>query len=286
MNFYQLYIPTIVVSDVIPRTRYTLLKESIVIESYAYGVIDHNEFLDNAVTDIVIYGDNDAAWARPVVMGGPEYVFIEDNTFVYTGNGNDAGHSVSANHGARYVFRNNTINSIFSDNFHLSAPIDVHGNFFYGRGSVAFEIYNNTINSEHSYRGMFIRGGTGLIYNNNFYGDFTRPIHLTNYRSAYTPGNEPSGGCPITDYDPYYCSDDYPCIDQIKDLYIWNNKYNEIAISAVVDDRGYNTVHIQENRDYFHYAKPGYNPYTYPHPLIESSSSVPQPLNIKVLNEK
>ena len=115
---------------------------------------------------------------------------------------------------------------------------------------------------------MYIRGGSGVIFNNTLSGEFYEPIHLTNYRSWATPGGEPSGECLIDDYDPYYCSYDYPCIDQIKNLYIWNNNYNSSTLQAVVDDRGYNKTHIQENQDYFHTQKLDYTSYTYPHPLV------------------
>jgi len=251
----------------------------LILWNYSYGVIDHNIFFDIIVEGLVIYGDDAEGWDRENTyittygdnLGHPEFIFIEDNDFIYSENGevDYLAHAVASNHGARYVFRYNTVNALYiEDQLHLPSAVDVHGNFSYGRGTVAFEVYNNTIYSEHSYRGINIRGGTGVIFGNVFTGDFTHPIHLTNYRSWGTPSSETPGGCPIGDYDPYYCADDYPCIDQINNLYIWDNTYNGNTVQAEIDDRGYNTIHIQEGRDYFHEMRPGYTPYTYPHPLV------------------
>ena len=107
---------------------------------------------------------------------------------------------------------------------------------------------------------MYLRGGSGVVFNNTFTGEFNNPIHLTNYRSWTTCGG--------TGVDPDSCTEGYPCKDQILGLYLWNNTYNGNLINATVDDRGLNTLHIQQDRDYFNTQKTGYTPYTYPHPLV------------------
>jgi len=254
-------------------------RRGIILWNYSYGVVDHNIFFDVLVEGVLVYGDDSVGWDREDSyltaygdnLGHPEFVFIEDNDFIYSENAEPdyVAHVVASNHGARYVLRYNNIDAVYiEDQLHVGSIIDVHGNFFYGRGTVAFELYNNVINSEHSFRGMNIRGGTGVIFGNTFTGDFTHSIHMTNYRSWNTPSDESPGDCPVGDYDPCCCPEDYPCVDQINNLYIWDNTYNGSPVQAEVDDRGYNTVHIQENRDYSHEERPGYTPYTYPHPLV------------------
>jgi hypothetical protein len=99
-------------------------------------------------------------------------------------------------------------------------------------------------------------------------------IHLTNYRSWTSCGGN--------SVDPDSCEEGYPCVDQLQELHIWNNTYNSVAFSATVDDRGLNTEHLQENRDYFHSQMPGYTPHTYPHPLVsDGTTSVEKLDNIK-----
>jgi len=210
------------------------------------GVIDHNQFLENKITDIVVYGDNDASWNRPAELGTDDAVYVEDNLFKHEKKGN--WHSIASNRGSRYVFRYNTIN----DGSHNTNPVDAHGNYYYGRGSRSYEIYGNTINSKHSYQGMFIRGGTGVIYDNTFNGGFTNPIVLIDYRSSQKPR-----------------MGSYPSIDQINDVHIWNNRYeNQEAIPEVLD-RGANRDYIKHGRDYHTKKKENYKPYTYPHPMTK-----------------
>ena len=99
---------------------------------------------------------------------------------------------------------------------------------------------------------MSIRGGDGVIFNNTFEGDFDIPIDLSN--------DGQRGNC------------SYPCPDQIRDTYIWNNTYNGSAVKAKVNSNDTNV--IQENRDFFSVPRPGYTPYTYPHPLV-SQEGIP-----------
>jgi hypothetical protein len=48
-------------------------------------------------------------------------------------------------------------------------------------------------------------------------------------------------------------------------MYIWNNRMDGALQNAeVLNNTG---IHIQENRDYYNAAMPGYTPYAYPHPL-------------------
>jgi hypothetical protein len=53
-------------------------------------------------------------------------------------------------------------------------------------------------------------------------------------------------------------------------LYIWNNKMGGVVQTpAVLNGAG---KHVQLNRDYYNSAKPGYTPYTYPHPLVAATT--------------
>jgi hypothetical protein len=235
---------------------------AIEIFGYHSGVIDHNDFLNNGPTDVVVYGDDAAGWERPIVLGDDDaVVFVEDNAFTYTLDGVGAEHAIASNTGARYVFRHNTIDAEFADDMHVGAPIDAHGHCFHHRGTVSYEIYGNTIRSARSFRGMFLRGGTGVVYDNVFaepedgcalsscYGI---AISLTNYRSCQTCTY---GGA---------CSS-YPCLDQIHDLYIWNNTYQGTEVAPEVASCA--SSHVVHGRDYFTAAMPGYAPYPHPHPL-------------------
>lgn len=252
----------------IDHNRFTrCLGRAIELHGYIDGLIDHNEFVDNrGGTDVAVYGDGDAAWARPMVLGSTDgVVFAEENQFLYTASGYDeVQHAISANNGGRYVCRYNLIDALLHAPHYLEAPLDAHGFCFYGRGTVSYEIYENEIRSHRSYRGMFIRGGTGVIFNNRFVGDadpndvdFQEPIHLFNYRSCTT--------CDAV--EPPTCIEGYPCQGQIRDLYLWGNTLDGDPVGAEVDGQCPEVLdHIQEDRDYFHAQMPGYEPYDYPHP--------------------
>jgi len=208
------------------------------------GVIDHCTFIDNWYTAVVVYGDEVASWSRPINLGGDDAVFVEDCYFEQKNIGDDhMSHHVASNNGSRYVFRYNTTD----DGYMSPQAIDVHGNKFGGiRGSRNYEIYKNKVQAEHRWLGMLIRGGDGVIWGNELTGDYTRPIDLMH------EGRDGDGNCA------------YPCDDQIRSLYIWDNNYNGRTISSV------NVRHpslIKLGRDYFMTKMPGYVPYPYPHPL-------------------
>lgn len=226
------------------------------IETYgnAKGVIDHCTFTNNGITDIVVYGDNDASWNRPLTLGTDNAVYVENCKFTHSAS-SGAWHSIGSNHGSRYVFRYNEIHDDAKLN---TAPIDAHGNFEYGRGSRSYEIYNNSVFSGHSFQGIYIRGGTGVIFNNKLTGDFTYPIVLEDYRSFNKKGSR------------YYC-ESYPCIDQIQQLYIWNNTASGKNAVPYIQNRGLTRAHIKEGRDYFLQENRNYKPFTYPHPLTKGN---------------
>lgn len=209
----------------------------------AKGLIDNNEFLENRPTDIVVYGDNDKSWNEPLQLGTDDAVYVEDNVFTHKTVSNS--HSIASNRGSKYVFRYNTIN----DGDQNTNPIDAHGNYYHGRGSRSYEIYGNEVNSGHSYMGMYIRGGTGVIFDNEMNGSFTHPLILENYRSFRQSNVR------------------YPAPDQIHDLHIWDNEKNGEEVTPFMRDRGKVREHIKENRDYFLNPKADYTPYTYPHPM-------------------
>jgi hypothetical protein len=137
-----------------------------------YGLIDHNNIVvsgPGSQQTISVDGspvNTDGGftpWTRPLTLGTDKAVYIEDNTFDYTGN-DQAEDAIDAYSGARIVVRHNTFLSC-TQGFHGT---DSGGN----RSPHSFEIYNNTYmnNSSHTLRALTVRGGTGVIYNNTYGG--------------------------------------------------------------------------------------------------------------------
>lgn len=224
-----------------------------------YGVIDHNQFINPSREVISLFdkGTGDDSWSRPLSFGTAEAVYAEDNVFDFETIGD---HAITGVNGTRYVFRHNTVHSSAALN---ASQVDGHGNYFDDRGIRSFEVYDNTLSSDSSYQGFYMRGGAGVIFGNTMTGSYYHPMIFTNYRSWET---DAPGSC---GYDA--CS--YPAPDQLHDVYVWNNTYNGATVTPWVTDRGLDRTHIQQGRDYFLSAMPGYTPYTYPHPLVTGGSS-------------
>ena len=76
------------------------------------------------------------------------------------------------------------------------------GTSFFGRGSRTYE-FTATKLILNIATWECISGCTGVIYDNELTGDFSRPVTLTMESKS---------------------NSSYPAQDQIKDLYIWNNR--------------------------------------------------------------
>jgi hypothetical protein len=180
----------------------------------------------------------DTGWTTDIsYTAGP--VYIEGCYFYY------CRHGVTANYYGYYVVRYCTFYAEPSNSY-----IDAHGvGFPSARG---YEIYNDTLLAFSGAQGVSPRGGGGVIFNNTFIG-VSPAIHLE--QDGYNV-NDPN--------DPAY----------INDLWIWSNTYlNGAAFTAD------SNVGIVAGTNYFidneggaaatnpAPPRPGYVPYTYPHPL-------------------
>ena len=173
---------------------------------FTSGVVDHNTFNEPAnesprfPTEVHYdswqgvgnYGDN--SWATPDTMGMPgtianptsaaTAVYIENNTYSYNSNYFPTG-CFDSESGGRVVFRFN-INCPFVGWHGLDSSARL-------RSLRHFEIYNNTFTAinnplQNMYTGVFSRGGTGMLFNNNFVdipgSPYITEMLLTNYRST------------------------------------------------------------------------------------------------------
>jgi hypothetical protein len=230
-----------------------------------YGLIDHNTFTWNENNEVIhneAYGAvSTAGWTNDVFPGSDQALYIEDNTFVNQVSGNPAyfwgGSAVQGYYGSRTVFRHNSVSM---------ATVDMHGT----PGMIGarwWEIYENTFNmvqngNQDKYIGM--RGGSGVIFNN--------------HKTGFTNGG--GGSILLVEEDG-----GYPALYQIgrgknqslDPAYAWNND------SSMPVESG--SSNVQQNRDFFLSAKPGYTPYMYPHPLQNSpTGSAPQaPQNLRIV---
>ncbi len=229
------------------------------VEGNSRGVIFNNNFFNNFRAGqtggttgygVVVYGDS--TWP-PLELGTANAVFVEDN--IFSGN----RHNIASNNGSRYVFRHNTVTA--PEPVKNFALVDAHGFTSSPRGSRSWEVYNNTfstnlLTSDAARTVMGIGGGDGVIFNNILLNPHTvsRTIELWAPQQTST----------------------YPAKDQMTSGYFWNNSPNILCNDA--------PANFVEGRDYFLYARPGYAPYAYPHPLRTSDALTPpqSPSNLSV----
>jgi hypothetical protein len=270
----------------------------------------------NTTTDGAVWNQPDSMGAAPDSTGlnpgdptGSLDTYVEDCLFqdmdIFCTNFDDNSRAV-----VRYCTLNN-------------ASLGSHGQDTSPIGNRHWEIYNNTFNYSTSGRAwgghpyplnmntwFTVRGGTGVIANNSM---DNIPFNKTGIQlSVYS----------INRVDAIPCQTAYPAAHQLgqgwssvstaqyghpavsKDgtgavpdpIYIWNNTGTETTDTNYVgvyqftpDQCGNNEkigTFLQEGRDYFvNEARPGWTPYTYPHPLrrnaLGPSNSAPLPLPSK-----
>ena len=288
------------------------------IDGINWGLVDNNTFYNagNAIflrswvenTDEVnpwpptgTPGQGGYSWLLPLNLGTDEAVYVEDNTFTLNSAGCLQGIG-DMFYGARMVFRHNSVTNAYWQN-HAARGYERGGN-------LKAEIYNNDFNATDPawYRAIHFRSGTGVIFNNTLRGYFNT-INVDNQRSDGENTNGPFGACDGSSrWDgnaPGQAG--WPCLDQIgrgpgqypnqpsAPLYGWNNGSslgcsnggacnNNINITPSRND-----AHVLAGRDFINNgttAKPGYVPYTYPHPLqgqFPPPSSLSPPTTLRIV---
>lgn len=262
------------------------------------GVIDSNTFNECRIGayGMGTFAKMNIAWAEDNTFGTEHAVYVEDNTITRT-----SGNAMDSNTGAKYVFRYNHVTGVGVMAHSLQGK-DI-------RGTKSWEVYHNDFTFSTSGQGNvvgFMRGGTGMFYDNVVTGPYGSGyiITLDNVRSFETgccganppPATSDAGMCNGTslwDGNDVGVGNGWPCRDQIgrgKDTgtdlsvigkstssepaYFWNNKRSTGANVAVNVGNGTGSW-IKEGRDFYSAAtydelsqKPTwYTPYTYPHPL-------------------
>jgi hypothetical protein len=281
------------------------------------GLIDHNSFL-NVNRGILVYGDDDYAWNRPIAAGTSHALFIEDNAFTIT-NAGGAGLNECVYHqdGARTVIRHNTFDaSAYTiDNAYI---FDSHGNFQYWinnpqkdqRGQPIIEIYNNTFLANRIAFFIPLRGGSVLVHDNTF--------TVTGASAATVVGMTDEESWQTTLFSPLRTA--WPAQDQVSNMFIWNNTLKG-NIALVADIHPEDAPFFQQDRDYFLHAPQSsggyeyftgsraggstaaptasdtgsmafsssganayypYTPYTYPHPLQGAATAPGIPTGLRI----
>ena len=166
---------------------------------HTYGVIDHCTFLLDGTQGVVVFHNGwngasygDGSWADDLYLGTEKAVYIEDNRFVFT----RPMQTVDSMGGGRFVFRHNTV---------LNGVAGNHGTESSGRNRScrSYEIYANTFKTESAWwTAIFLRGGTGVIYDNVFEG-YRAGIIVKNFRDfhAFKPWGAADGTSPYDKND-------------------------------------------------------------------------------------
>lgn len=271
----------------------------------AYGLIDHCTFVapfGTSAQGVSVMGDGANSWMRPLAFGTVNAVYIEDCVFDWAEAPDGA---VDIYEGGRCVFRFNVVtNSNFgchgadSGGFRSAHSYEVYGNRFYNTGISQARFFH-------------FRGGTAVLFSNTVVSanlSVSQSIPVTCYRATGPDtlglGTFDPWGV-VTGTNPYDGNTDiygYPALDQIgrtspttflatksiqtlSPMYGWSNTFNGAYMPIVVltyQDQW--STHpmvadmIQENRDFYNNTvKPGYQPLTYPHPLITGASQSQSP---------
>ncbi len=249
----------------------------VVVSGYNYplppaGLFDHNtlervRFVIFGTSAMLTEGNwQHQIWASDPNFGGPQAVYIEDNTMVA-----GFGGTVDANYGGRYVYRFNTVtlNAAYANEFH-----GVQG---HNRAGQRWEIYGNSITNigAQTFTAAFLRGATGFYFNNTRSGLFTTGVVLKVERASET--KDPFGQCNgtwlIDGNTPGF--EGWPCRDQIgrsrdsnvysgtgnwpsqasTPAYSWNNSHDGVqyGFSSYNGSAREQLLQNLENRDWYNY---------------------------------
>jgi hypothetical protein len=218
---------------------------------------------------------------------------------------------------SRVVWRYNTMQD---------SQVGMHGQDSVGYGARHWEIYHNTFiqspgNPQNNLVWIGARGGAGVIWGNamddigagrpginfsvfNITFSYSTVPCQTAYPAARQTGQGWSASSTATYGNPVVTADGIG--DVTAGVWIWNNTgagpqdsdFIQLNQPASSDDACGNNEQVsnfvQEGRDYFLSAKPGYTPYTYPHPLhtqyaLPTPAPTPNatplaPQNLRVVN--
>ena len=259
---------------------------AIYLTGLTWGVIDHCTLLDCAVAFSTIgdYGDGDSGayqWHSPLMtppyyqLGTTNTPIVEDCAFAYTDYSAGRGILLSdVGHGAHYVVRHCVITNVPAD----GDGFDVHGNntdittdpggAIYG--TIFFECYRNKFYPSGGFGSMGLRGGTCLVFSNDFFGSASPNVIRLQEEEAWNPN--------ILGYIRTV----WPAECQITNTFIWANTLNGTPTTNIYkyEDQYPNvSTFIHEGRDYW--LRPpnstdplkDYKPLIYPHPLVTAQDS-------------
>lgn len=247
------------------------------------GLIDHNTFTSTGGNDEMIHNlgtdstGGSAGWIDNIIPGGPNMVFIEDNTFLNSGSASIYA-AVQSFYGARNVIRHNAIHFGF---------IDQHGTAGM-KGARWWEIYQNTyyLDGDNQYAFADLRAGSGMYWGNvvSGSGSGTHNVLLREEDSNAWP-QAYQVGSGINGYTDAHNSCASGTLNS-SPAYLWSmDPQMNISSSGTV----------QLNRDFFVSANQpasllrqeqtgdtcsttyNYVPFTYPHPAQGTSGSGPAP---------
>jgi hypothetical protein len=236
--------------------------------NYFYGVMDHNTASSSSSFYFAQFLNGNSDGAPVGSLGGPNNMFIENNTWTVTNMTNSGTGCVDGWGGHAVVVRYNTA---------TNCRILMHG-VTHTWGPRNFEVYNNTITHTSGsalgdgYRSIHHQGsGTFMAFNNTvntFSGQSGSTIALLHYRS-WTSGSG-SARCTGTvavdgNRSPTNPNYGYPCKRQpgrdpaasLFPVYAFGNKFgNQVRIDLSCEGQGEsnpNTCvnHVVNNRDYY-----------------------------------
>lgn len=255
---------------------------------YHSGVYDHN-YMFNIKGNT--YGDRSGTideWTLDSVIGDgvQEYVhYFEYNSFFYTAP--QPINVIDMENASRVVFRYNYVENAYFEAHGIHCQDSPYCGTTPPRNARSWEIYRNQFYAEASYginATMFLRSGTGMVFENEITGFWNQPrVLLDNQRANNDWGGSMSNGrCMGESFFDGNTTQGWPCLDQpgrgtsaaygtfqpqaLEPAYFWKDTYNGSSVVPQVSgsnaiktcsDGGSGTwgaqCDILPNRDVYYY---------------------------------
>ncbi len=249
------------------------------------GVVDHCSFDVDHIFGIGVAHDawdggsfGDSSWAERDTMGTDELIVVEDCEFL--DRATTAAGALFVHSGGRAVLRNSLLTN---DSLYVPGT-DTSARFRSGRH---VEVYRNRFVANPQFVAIGVGGGTGVVFDNSFEGDFSSVVRLEVRRATgtFSVWGTCNGMNPL---DENSAASGYACLDQVgrgegallegtppmpfrwprqrlDPLRLWNNASDAgvSSLLSIVDSSV-----IQLGRDVIEgVPRPGYTPLPYPHRL-------------------